>query len=105
MLLVYPLLVLQKELDMCFTKHIQSVINLLYDEHLNKLGLQRLESKHLYLDILCLDKLTFNCFYLTFSDFDIRVSNLHNNHIISLPSCNILFLHCIYGLPKEFFRY
>ena len=66
-----------------FTKRIWSVAHLPYNE---RLGLQRLESGRLYLDVLFLAKLKFNYFHLTLNDFDIRVSNLHNNGFISLPS-------------------
>ena len=69
-----------------FTKRIRPVAHLPYSEHLNKLGLQRLESRRLYLDVLFLAKLKFNYFYLTLNDFDVRVTNLHNNRFISLPS-------------------
>ena len=68
-----------------FTKSIRSVAHLPYNERLNKLGLQRLESRRLYPDVLFLAKLKFNYFHLTLNDFDVRVSNLHNNCFISLP--------------------
>ena len=61
-----------------FTKRIRSVAMLSYYERLNKLGLQRLDSRHLYLDVLFLAKLKFNCFHLALSDF--------NNRFISPPS-------------------
>ena len=87
-----------------FTKHIRSVAHLPYNKRLKKLGLQRLESRRLYLDVLLLAKLKFNYFHLTLNDFDIRVSNLHNNRFISLPSYSrhILFLHCTYDSLMEF---
>ena len=69
-----------------FTKRIRSVANLPYNERLNKLGLQRLESGCLYLEVLFLAKLKFNYFHLTLNDFDIHVSSLHNNRFFSLPS-------------------
>ena len=57
-----------------------------FDAVSHNLLLIMLESRRLYLDVLFLAKLKFNCFPLTLSDFDIRVSNLHNNRFISLPS-------------------
>ena len=39
-----------------------------------------------YPDVLFVAKLKFNCFHLSQNDFDIRVSNQHNNRFISLAS-------------------
>ncbi len=88
-----------------FTKRIWSVANLPYNEHLYMLDLLRLESRRLYLDVLFLAKLKFNCFHLTLNGFNIRVSNLHNNRFISLPSysrvsriISILYVRFVYEI-------
>ena len=69
-----------------FTKSIHCIANLSYDECLHYLGLQRLEARHLYLDLMFLYK--FNYSHLTTNDFNIKPSCLHNNRFVSLPSSN-----------------
>jgi hypothetical protein len=69
-----------------FTKRIRSVSHLTYDERLVKLGIQRLESRRLFLDVLFLAKLKFNLLHLSLDDFGLLLSRLHSNRFISLPS-------------------
>jgi hypothetical protein len=69
-----------------FTKRIRSVSHLTYNERLNCLGPQKLEARRLYLDLLFLAKLKYNCIHLTLDDFGVSVSNLHNNRFLSLPT-------------------
>ena len=69
-----------------FTKRIRSVSHLAYDERLTRLGLQRLESRRLYLDLIFLAKLKFNFLHLTCNDFGMSLSRLHENKFISMLS-------------------
>jgi hypothetical protein len=69
-----------------FTKRIRSVAHLSYDERLNSLGLQRLESRRLYLDVIFLAKIKFGFLHLKLDDFGLCLSRLHASRFISLPS-------------------
>jgi hypothetical protein len=69
-----------------FTKRIRSIAHLSYNERLSHLHLHRLESRRLYLDLLFLCKLKFNCLHLTLADFCVFISRLHNNRFISIIS-------------------
>ena len=69
-----------------FTKRIRSIASLSYNERLNYLGLSRLETRRLYLDLLFLYKLKHNSVHLSLSDFCVNESRLHANRLISLVS-------------------
>jgi hypothetical protein len=69
-----------------FTKRIRSISNLSYTERLTYLGLQRLESRRLYLDLLFLFKLKCNLLHLNINDFSLHVSRLHIHRFISVAS-------------------
>jgi hypothetical protein len=66
-----------------FTKRIRSISHLCYDDRLNYLGLCRLETRRLYLDLMFLCKLKFNFMHLTLHDLSIQESRLHTNRFIS----------------------
>ena len=60
--------------------------NLSYTESLSHQGLQRLEFRSLYINLLLLFKLKFNLLHLFLDDFCKYVSSLHDNRFISLHS-------------------
>ena len=58
----------------------------------------------MYLDVIFSAKLKFNYFHLTLNDFDIRVSNLHNNRFVYClsirlsPIISTLLIRFAYGI-------
>ena len=69
-----------------FTKRIRPLSHFSYDDRLNYLGLCRLETRRLYLDLMLLGKLKFNFMHLSLHDLTIKESALHVNRFISLTS-------------------
>ena len=69
-----------------FTKCFRCIANLSNDERLNYFGLQRLEARRLYLDLLFLYKLKFNYLHFTMEDFNINLSHQEYILLVSLTS-------------------
>ena len=69
-----------------FKKRICCIAKLSYDERLNYLGLERLEARRLFLDLLFLYKFKFHYSHVTIENLNIFLSRLHNYWFSSLLS-------------------
>jgi hypothetical protein len=67
-----------------YTKRIRSIAHLSYDNRLKFLGLCRLETRRLFLDLLFMYKLKLNSTHLALHDFSVTESQLHANRFKSV---------------------
>ena len=77
-----------------FTKRLKAISHLSYSDRLNFLGLQRLETRHLYFDLLFLAKLKHNRLHLTLNDFFVCTSILYSYRFISLRASSPVYNCC-----------